>query len=467
MWTRFKVRYFHLKERSKLRTQERSKLKDQIRYLRRANERLREQCEAYRIQLEPQPVFNHHYPAQMMALAVFMVLRGASLRCTAASVRFYAELMGWQDRFKEPCASTIRNWVCRCGLYALRYSKTLCGDYVAILDESIQMGKEKLLLMLGVPIRENQSYCQPLTKEDVVVLGMEVQTSWTSDAIAGFITRCLSLQPQLRILYLISDQGTSIKAAIKRLKIKWVSDCTHVMMNAVKTLFAQDQALSDFCAQVGQLRRRLILSDFTILIPATLRDKDRFLRLFNLVDWADRMDQWWPKLSPQAKAHLRFYRRAWPLLRALRQVRHLIVLSSAILKTAGLSPASYQRWKQGVAQFRQSTKRVTTQAKSFIQIMDNYFKEQLANFPDHHQVLCCSDIIESIFGRYKNKGGMKVISADVLSIALYQQNINPAFVEQALNQVSESDLDTWKQRHICQNRFGLIHRMKQELKNTE
>jgi len=44
-----------------------------------------------------------------------------------------------------------------------------------------------------------------------------------------------------------------------------------------------------------------------------------------------------------------------------------------------------------------------------------------------HQLLCCSEIIESIFGRYKNKGGMKAISADVLSIALYNQTLSSGF----------------------------------------
>ena len=466
MWARLKVRYCQLKNRSKLRTLERRQLKDQLRYLEQRNEQLRAQCEAYRIQLEPLTIFAHHYPTQMICLAVFIVLHGGSLRCAAATVSFYAELMGWKDRFNQPCASTIRNWVCRSGLHAFRYTKNLSGDYVAILDESIQIGKEKLILMLGVPIKEGQSYCKPLSSQDVVVLGMEVQTSWTGEAIAQFINRRLAQYSQLRIVYLLSDKGTAIQAAVKQLNAKWVSDCSHVMMNAVKKLFEHDQALSEFSSQVGQLRRRLILSDFTILLPATLRDKDRFLRLFTLVEWANRMDRWWPKLNPQAKAHLLFYRKAWPLLRRLRQVHHLIIQSSAILKTAGLSQASYQRWCDSVLDFEQSTKRVTTQAKAFIKIIDDYFNAHAWLYEEQNQLLCCSDIIESTFGRYKNKGGMKVISADVLSIALYNQPLSIEFIEQAMSNVSCPDVEAWQQTYVCHNRYGLIQRMKRELKSV-
>lgn len=464
MWARLKVRYSELKNRGKLRTIERRRLKDQIRYLRKVNGQLREELQTNRYMLEPQQVFNHHYPAQMIALAVFIVLRGGSLRCAAATAHFYAELMGWQDRFSVPSASTIRNWVCRCGLYTLGDNEHLSGNYVAILDESIQIGKEKLLLMLGIPLQSDRSYCRALSMQEVVVLGMEVQTTWTGQTIADFIMRNLNRCPNLRISYIVSDQGNCIRAALRRLHITWVSDCSHVMMNAVKTLFKGDQTLSGLGAKVGQLRQRLFLTDFMIYLPATLREKDRFLRLFTIIQWADRLDQWWPKLCPKVKAQLRFYRKAWPLLRALRQVRYLIQVSSAILKTAGLSAASHIRWQRAVNDFCQSTKRITSQARGFIDIMDKYFKDHLPIYQDQNQVLCCSDIIESTFGRYKNKGGVKVISADVLSIALYNQTITPQFVAQAMNNVSGLDLIHWQEKFVCINRYGL---MKQKLKSVE
>lgn len=465
MWTPLKVKYSHLKKRSKERTVERRRMKDQIRYLCEVIERLRLQNALLEERSSPQQVFNHHYPAQMIALAVFMVLHGGSLRCASATVLFYADLMGWTG-FKQPSASTVRNWVCRCGLHALRYTKDLKGEYVAILDESIQIGKEKLLLMLGVPVQKGQSYCQPLSHQDVVVLGMEVRTSWTGTLIAKFIKARLLQCKQLNLLYLISDQGTSIKAAVKVLKMDWVSDCTHVMMNAVKSLFEHDEALSQFCAQVGQLRRRLILTDFTILLPPTLRDKDRFLRVFTLVQWADRMDKWWVRLCPKAKRHLQFYRDNPTLLYKLRQVRHLMVITSSILKNAGLGQSSYQRWQTKIAEFKTSAQHVGNQATSFIKIIDDYFQVHARLYEKHHQLLCCSDIIESTFGKYKNKKGMKVISADVLSIALYSRHITTDFAKQAMEIIACKDVEEWQHKYVCPNRFGLMYKMKQELKNA-
>ncbi|MFT5385240.1 MAG: hypothetical protein ACI8VT_003426 [Saprospiraceae bacterium] len=55
---------------------------------------------------------------------------------------------------------------------------------------------------------------------------------------------------------------------MRSLNLPWASDCTHVMMNAVKKIFSQDVALSELSASIGQLRRRLMLTDWGCLIPS-------------------------------------------------------------------------------------------------------------------------------------------------------------------------------------------------------
>jgi len=82
----------------------------------------------------------------------------------------------------------------------------------------------------------------------------------------------------------------------------------------------------------------------------------------------------------------------------------------------------------------------------------------------HGGSLRCADIIESIFGRYKNKGGMKAISADALSIALYNQVLSSGFVQTAMKSVTSPMLDEWRCDNVCHNRYGVRRRMEKELK---
>jgi len=110
---------------------------------------------------------------------------------------------------------------------------------------------------------------------------------------------------------------------------------------------------------------------------------------------------------------------------------------------------------------------MTRQATAFIAAMDAYFAAYAGRYNQNGALLCCSDIIESIFGRYKNKGGMKAISADVLSIALYNQPISPQFIQQAMQTVTGPQLQQWQNENICHNKFGLRKRMERELKSGD
>jgi hypothetical protein len=148
-WAHLKVALRRLQSSGKKRTRDRKRLKDQLRYQEAVITKLSLGIDQLEAITAPQPVFNCVYPAQMMALAVFIVLHGGSLRCAAATVGFYSrELMGW--KYQTPVWKTISNWVERCGLHALNLTRELSGEFVAISDTTIQIGKEQLFLLLGV-----------------------------------------------------------------------------------------------------------------------------------------------------------------------------------------------------------------------------------------------------------------------------------------------------------------------------
>jgi len=52
-----------------------------------------------------------------------------------------------------------------------------------------------------------------LRAEDVTVLGLEVQPSWTGEAVAGFLARSLGGLPRLNIAHFITDGGTKTVSA--------------------------------------------------------------------------------------------------------------------------------------------------------------------------------------------------------------------------------------------------------------
>ncbi len=83
---------------------------------------------------------------------------------------------------KIPCYNTVENWVKKLGLSVYENDRKPCRGkkYAMVIDESIMINSEKLLLILGIPARHQG---RPVKHEDVTVIGMEVGNSFTGDDI--------------------------------------------------------------------------------------------------------------------------------------------------------------------------------------------------------------------------------------------------------------------------------------------
>lgn len=463
MRARLKAKVLRWKTTALSGTKSRRLLKAQLRRSQHRAAALEKKVAELEAQAAPLRIPGHTYPAQLIALAVFIVVHAnGSLRCAAKTVGFVARLLGWG--FDTPSHTSVRRWVMRCGHFQLQQAARLSGDYVALLDESIQIGREKLLLLLGFKIEAGQSHCQPLRAEDVTVLGLEVQPSWTGQAVAAFLARSLSGLPRLNVAYFITDGGTNLAKALSLSGYDAVSDCTHMLMNAIKKLLGKDPVLSQLHADVGQLRRRLILTQFGYLLPPSLRDKDRFIRIFTLGKWIARIDRWWPKLPEAARRHLKFLEQARPRIQCMNELRAVVEQAAAILKGSGLSSPARHQWEVYVKACRQNPARAP-EVDVLLDTITAYFAKHAGLIDRHGRLLCCTDIIESTFGRYKNKGGTPTISADVLAIPLYSVDIAPLFVKQALVETPYSAVHEWEQLRTCENRYAQLRRMEQELKS--
>lgn len=461
MGARFKGTYLRLIAR---RTAQRREIKRLRATLRRRNQQisqLKEQNERLTQKLRPTKVAGHRYPAEMIALAVFMVTHAnASLRCAAKTAGYMSWLLGWD--YGTPAHGTVDNWKRRLGLYVLDHGKKKVGRYVTIFDESIQIGCEKFMLLLGVKLPEDFSHFAPLTFADVEVLGVEVRRSWKGDEVEEFTRRRLAHHSGIEVQYMVSDQGTNLKQATGHLGFTAVADCSHIIMNALKKLLTSHPVLARLTKFMGQYRRVNILSERSHLCPATLRDKDRFLRLFIILDWADRLASWWNLLPAAHRQTLDILqdKQIKGFLVELAHLRRVVSRATALLKSSGLNDRSQQMWLATVAELAP-----TGMARELANTITAYYASYEEVWMEHGgRLLCCSDIIESIFGRYKNKGGMKAITADVLGVALYGQHIDSEFVCRGLSTVRQQQITDFHFEHTCDNRFSIIRRLNEQAK---
>ena len=402
----------------------------------------------------PTKVKNHHYPLELIWMSVLMHIKfNVSLRGVSQSIMKLGQLYG----LKIDCLShmTIRNWCLKFGLYCLS-QRLSSGKYVLISDESVEIGRERLLLLYVIPI-EDYSPIAPLSMEDVKVLDLGVKTAWSSEDVAKRIQTKAELYG-LEIVYGISDNCSKLKRAMAQCNLKWIGDCTHEIANVSKALFKKDKESNSFISKMNRLRRKWILSKHMLLVPPQLRTKDRFNQMFIIHKWAEQILADWQNINAEAREELKFVQKNKALIKSMRQCYDLINIFCTIFKAKGVQQNSLKAWKMKVQEYK-NNELLCTKALQFIKKMNAYLDKQKETIPQEMQILCCSDIIESTFGKYKNKG-VKMITDDVLKIAGYSNPITLEEIQQAMQYTRAVDVIKWKEKNTTVSKLALLKRKK-------
>ena len=367
----------------------------------------------------------------MLLSVVLHIHHNVSLRACSAALYEVAQLYG--HKIKRISASTIRSWSMRMGHYYLRMHLT-AGSYVLIADESILIGNQKLLVLLAV--RQTPDWCRiaPLTMADVSVIHVQASTSWKGADIAPIIQQ--AKLPGVHFAYALSDKGTNLRNAFSKCQLPWIEDVTHRLAHQARLLFGQDTDFNDFVGRQQLTRAKWALSQYAPYLPPTMRKKARFHQLLTSAEWGGRVLANWSTLPPAVQQELSYVDQYRSLIEVLQQVQQVVDSFSHLVKSKGISPYTQGCWQQTrldlEKQWHQQGRRVHVGVQAFLAGLDSYLTESLLVLGSHDQLLCCSDVIESMFGKYKYGVGQQVISGESVKMAAFGRQIELADVESAM-----------------------------------
>lgn len=391
-------------------------------------------------------VKGHSYSLELMYLAVlFNINFNISLRATASAISEVGKMLG--KNVKKPCASTIRNWSNRLGMHFLK-SKLDAGNYALIIDESISTGKEQLLVLLATKLSEDFVGIQPLEMSDVRVVHIESKESWKGCDIKEIIEK-VERKNGLKFQYTISDQATNLKNAINLAKMPWVSDCTHVLANTTQTIFEKCDTLNSFVKEMNLTRAKWVMSKNRIYLPPGLRKKARFHQIFVVQKWGWLILSKWNELPEEVKNELAYVKENKELLSTMLQMHTLIETFSAQVKGKGVHHQSLAQWDayflKQQDKWRLEEAIIDPRIEVFNQAIKNYITQiMVVSEKIQDRVICCSDVIESMFGKYKNKGANFIITDDSLKIAAFSHQIKMKDVQDAFESISMKQVLEWK-----------------------
>ena len=299
-----------------------------------------------------------------------------------------------------------------------------------------------------------------LQMSDIEVLALEVKKSWTavdiSAVIAGIKKR------GYRLVYCCSDGGNNIVRAMKDSSLLRIYDCTHALSLLIKKEYAEQEKFKSFLKEYALLNRKNYMGQDAMICPPKLRGKSRFLNIYPIAEWAERTIKYVDTLSnkEQTQDEERIYKKLiWlnnykDLIGELIEVSKLLKAVFKILKNEGLSEVSIKATQEIIS---------FSKAPLFMRKgIRNYLKEQQVHLTKDEVMICCSDIIESYFGKFKytqTRNPNKGITIGCLDIVNYGQKVERNELKKAMESTKIVDLKNWRKK----NKLESFNNLRKEL----
>jgi hypothetical protein len=116
------------------------------------------------------------------------------------------------------------------------------------------------------------------------------------------------------------------------------------------------------------------------------------------------------------------------------------------IKRAGLSRTSWRKIQRRLT----GESRPSGKARAFRRQVLAFVQKEGAKVPLRRQYLGSSDVLESLFGKYKalaDQAPSREITANVLTIPLLVTPLTPELLGHALETVREQDVEQWLEEH--------------------
>jgi hypothetical protein len=381
------------------------------------------------------------------------VKSGCGFRGVVTILSILKELLNWE--FDIPCHNSIENWVKKSGLsiYKEPEKPLTQKDYAMITDESMMIGSQKMLLTLGVKAKHQ---CKPLSHNDVEVLGMSVRPSWNSQAVCSELEDA-SKRVNHPPLYVISDNAGIMNKGIELFNSLRIKDVSHTLGMFMERVYNKDEEFNAYMKELSQVKLKQIMNPVAYLLPPKQRSIARFLNLSQVVEWSDKILMNYNKLTTQERDIFSFIPLYATFIDELRTVLSCINSIEYEIKHHGLSHKSANNCMKYIERGLVSeNKRMMKIAE---QIAD-YLKDEIKKLPSAKTCWnASSDIIESIFGVYKNRkspNSLHGITPFVLFLPLYtrigaKDDIVHFDFKNSLESVFMADINDWRKEKLPEN----------------
>lgn len=259
------------------------KLAQQANQLRRLAQKTTHLQSQQRLSVDPL-LTNHNFGAKMISMCLELA-KAVGFRAAESVLKIVTQ---WLDtEIKVPHWTTIRTWLCRCGVGLLDEALTRAEDWILMIDHSVQLAKENVLLILG--IRQSElPQGRPLKRADLSVLAIVPGEARDKQSVALALDE---LSKKIGVPMCIVADGASelhqgVKAFQKQGEIVLImDDIKHKAANILKHTIGKDETFQKFEKQVGKTTALIQQTELAHFLAPKKKSKCRFMSLRPLLRW--------------------------------------------------------------------------------------------------------------------------------------------------------------------------------------
>ncbi len=360
----------------------------------------------------------------------------------------------------------IRQWLGKIGLYELQREKEKRNDWIWIIDLTIKLGTEKCLLILGIRgevVQEKlKSLNGSLAHKDVEVLGIEIMASTKGEKIELVLEK---IEEKVGVpQQIISDKGSDLYKGIrlyqeKHQEIIHSHDITHQIALLLKKELEAGEEYELFAKKCCQTRQQIQQTELGYLMPPSQRSKSRYFNLDELLKWGIKILTYLEPVPKQAENQEKNRERLESKLGWVKEYQESLIMwqemisitrnIEAKIKKEGLSKKLYQEFEQNY-----QPKLKIEKLKKFHEKIKEILIEELSMMKEDEIRIISSDVIESLFGKYKlfsQKSPLKEIRRMILTIPLATLEITRDLIKQALSTIKNADVTNWETQNFGQS----------------
>jgi hypothetical protein len=411
---------------------------------------------------------NYSYSGVVIRLVLLLITAGA------ISIRAAAKVMGVQSIFFDfptPCYTIIGEWAKKIGFYIYHSVKDKSVKRVWIVDFSIQIGQDKLMLVLGVDISKIKNYKKhikgkknrlKISFKDVEVLHMAVLKTTVHEIILKELEEVAKKcgLPS----FILSDEGSDLAKGIRIFMennpgIEHLHDISHKLSNILKSVLEKDIKWKEFCEVITHMKQKLKLSDIAEICPPKFRQKVRYLNVRDPIGWAVLMlNMNLKKCTEGQKIKFDTYIKE-PLEPFRKDVMQwkayvdFITFVETEIKHNGLRHGNKFKGIESTSEILDNHLKgegITKRSILYNSILE-FVRSQEAKLSLGETMIASSDIIESMFGKWKSmvsEDSMAGITDMILLLPLLTVNLTDELVIKALEETPIQKIEDWKKENI-------------------